>query len=61
MSPGIKLGIGGAAAFVLLNIFMPWLLAMAIVVGVPAAAYFMLDESQRRRLKGQFGRKELGR
>jgi membrane protein implicated in regulation of membrane protease activity len=42
-----------------------WLLtnfwiAVAVMVGLPAAAYLLLDPSQRRRLR-RVGRRELGR
>lgn len=51
---------GGVVGFFILNAFMPWWLAVAIIVGIPAAGYFMLDESQRRRLRSQMNRKQLG-
>lgn len=51
---------GGVVGFLILNAFLPWWLAVAIIVGIPAAGYFMLDESQRRRLKSQMNRKQLG-
>jgi hypothetical protein len=35
-------------------------LSLLVVVGVPAVAYFMLDPSQRRRLR-RASRKEIGR
>ncbi len=61
MSTGSKLALGGAAGFLLLTIIFNVWIALLVVVGLPAAAYFMLDESQRRRLRGTLGRKQLGR
>ncbi|MFW6205033.1 MAG: hypothetical protein ACOC96_08680 [Actinomycetota bacterium] len=61
MSNGAKIALGGAAAFVVLAWLTNFWIALLILVGVPAAAYFMLDESQRRRLRGTLGRKQLGR
>lgn len=62
MSTGSKLALGGAAGFILLWIVTgSFFWALLILVGLPAAAYFMLDESQRRRLRSTLGRKQLGR
>ncbi|GAA2402994.1 hypothetical protein GCM10010420_32710 [Streptomyces glaucosporus] len=56
-----KIAVGGVAA----GLFLWWLtgsflIAVAVIVGVPAVAYLMLDPSQRRRLR-RVTRKELGR
>ncbi|HEX5566565.1 MAG TPA: hypothetical protein VFY14_06475 [Streptomyces sp.] len=54
-----------AAGGVAVGLLLWWLtssfwIAVAVVVGVPAVAYLMLDPSQRRRVR-RVGRKELGR
>jgi Flp pilus assembly protein TadB len=62
MSTGAKAALGIAAViFVLWVLPIPGWLVFAALVGVPLAAYFMLDESQRRRLRSNFGRKQIGR
>ncbi|MFF4209407.1 hypothetical protein ACFYZE_08645 [Streptomyces sp. NPDC001796] len=60
MSRNAKIAIGGVLAGLILWIWLPWWAALLIVLGVPAAAYFTLDPSQRRRLR-RVARKELGR
>ncbi|MGX1268370.1 hypothetical protein [Streptomyces phaeoluteigriseus] len=60
MSKSAKIAAGGVAVGLLLLIWLPWWAALLIMVGVPAAAYLMLDPSQRRRLR-RVTRKELGR
>jgi membrane protein implicated in regulation of membrane protease activity len=60
MSKNAKIAIGGAAAWIVLTIFLSWWAATLIVLGVPAAAYLVLDPSQRRRLR-RLTRKEIGR
>jgi membrane protein implicated in regulation of membrane protease activity len=54
--------VGGVGVGVLTLFFLPWwatLLLIAIVVGVPIAAYRMLDPSQRRRLNSAYKRGKL--
>src|ERR1700721_425804 len=51
MSPHLKWGIGGVVVGLILLGFIPWWLAFALIVGaiaVPAPAWLLLDESQRR-------------
>ncbi|MFD5270348.1 hypothetical protein [Streptomyces sp. NPDC058335] len=60
MSKNAKIAAGGVAVGLLLLIWLPWWAALLIVLGVPAAAYLMLDPSQRRKLR-RVTRKELGR
>jgi membrane protein implicated in regulation of membrane protease activity len=60
MSRNAKIAAGGVAAGIILLFWLPWWIALLIVLGVPAAAYLTLDPSQRRRLR-RAGRKELGR
>jgi len=53
---------GVAVAIVLMIIGVPFWVIAALVVGVPIAGYFMLDPSQRRRLRNQMSRnREIGR
>lgn len=55
---------GGVGVGLLLLIWLPWwvpVLFIAAVVGIPVAAYLMLDPSQRRRLRRIRERKQLGR
>ncbi|MFI0239194.1 hypothetical protein [Streptomyces sp. NPDC016845] len=59
MSRNAKIAAGGVAAGIILLIWLPWWAALLIVLGVPTAAYLMLDPSQRRRLR-RVSRKELG-
>ncbi|MEU5582309.1 MULTISPECIES: hypothetical protein [Streptomyces] len=60
MSTNAKIAAGGVAAGLIMLIWLPWWAALLIVLGVPAAAYLMLDPGQRRRLR-RVTRKELGR
>ncbi|OQD57486.1 hypothetical protein BM536_003010 [Streptomyces phaeoluteigriseus] len=60
MSNNAKIAVGGVAVGLLLLIWLPWWAALLIMLGVPTAAYLMLDPSQRRRLR-RVSRKELGR
>ena len=53
MSPHIKWGIAGVVIGLILFIVSPWL-ALAVIaaaIAIPAAAWMMLDESQRRRYR----------
>jgi len=59
MSSGAKLALGLGAGFVFLWIVFSFWWALLILVGLPVAGYLMLDQSQRRKLRG-LGRKELG-
>lgn len=60
MSRNAKIAVGGVAVGLILLIWLPWWVALLIVVGVPTAAYLTLDPSQRRRLR-RVARKEIGR
>ncbi|GAA3629840.1 hypothetical protein ACLIYM_10945 [Streptomyces fenghuangensis] len=56
-----KIAVGGVAVGLLLWVLTgSFLIALAVVVGVPAIAYLALDPSQRRRVR-RVSRKELGR
>jgi hypothetical protein len=53
MTPHMKWAIGGVVVGLILLIVNPWL-AIALIaaaIAIPTAAYLMLDESQRRRLR----------
>ena len=53
MSPHLKWGIAGVVVGLILFIVSPWLalVVIAAAIAVPTAAWFMLDESQRRRYR----------
>ena len=55
MSPHMKWGIAGVAvALILLATPIPWWVVFALIVvaiAVPATAWLMLDDSQRRRYR----------
>jgi hypothetical protein len=53
MSPHLKWGIAGVVIGLILFIVSPWL-ALAVIaaaIAIPAVAWRMLDESQRRRYR----------
>ncbi|AXG82040.1 hypothetical protein [Streptomyces paludis] len=60
MSTNAKIAIGGVAVGLLLWPLIGFWFSLLVVIGVPAAAYLMLDPSQRRRLR-RINRKEIGR
>ena len=43
--------IGGAAVAILALWLLPFWLFVVLLIGIPVGAYFMLDSSQRRRLR----------
>jgi hypothetical protein len=60
----MKLAIGGIIIGLILLWVLPWeigALIIAAAIAVPVGAYFMLDPSQRRRLKRIQERRQLGR
>ena len=62
MTPHMKWAIGGVIVGLILLAFAPWA-ALALIVAaiaIPTAAYLMLDESQRRRLRENRRRRQLG-
>jgi len=64
VSGRMKLAIGGIIIGLILLWVLPWeigALIIAAAIAVPVGAYFMLDPSQRRRLKRIQERKQLGR
>jgi hypothetical protein len=63
MSPLGKYYIGAGVASVLALMLLPSLIAWLVVIvalGAPVVAYFMLDESQRARLR-RIRRRQIGR
>lgn len=60
MSTKTKIVIGGVAVGLLLMPLIGFWFSLLVVLGVPTAAYLMLDPSQRRRLR-RISRKEIGR
>ena len=64
MSGRTKLAIGGVIVGLILLWLLPWeigALIIAAAIALPVGAYFMLDPSQRRRLKRIQERRQLGR
>jgi uncharacterized membrane protein YfcA len=63
MTPHMKFGIAGVVVGLILFIISPWLAIGVIVaaLAIPAVLYMMLDPSQRRRLRDQRSRRQLGR
>jgi len=63
MTPHTKWAIGGVIVGLILLAVIPWWLAVALIVAaiaIPTGAYLMLDESQRRRLRENRRRRQLG-
>jgi hypothetical protein len=60
MSTNAKIAIGGVAVGLLLMPLIGFWFSLLVVLGVPVAAYLMLDPSQRSRLR-RISRKEIGR
>jgi membrane protein implicated in regulation of membrane protease activity len=59
----MKFGIAGVVIALILLIVLPfWAVAILVVlaIGIPVTAYAMLDPSQRRRLKENRRRRQLG-
>jgi hypothetical protein len=64
VSGRMKLAIGGVIIGLIVLFLLPWevgALIIAAAIAVPVGAYFMLDPSQRRRLKRIQQRRQLGR
>ena len=62
MTPHMKWAIGGVIVGLILLFLFPWIgLALIVAaIAIPTAAYLMLDESQRRRLRENRRRRQLG-
>jgi hypothetical protein len=64
VSGRMKLAIGGVIIGLIVLFLLPWevgALIIAAAIAVPVGAYFMLDPSQRRRLKRIQQRRQLDR
>ena len=64
MSRHVLFAIGGVIVGLILLPWIPWYIIALIIVAaiaIPATAYLMLDPSQRRRLREQRRRGQLGR
>jgi len=64
VSGRMKLAIAGVIIGIILLWALPWeigVLVIAAAIALPVGAYFMLDPSQRRRLKRIQERKQLDR
>lgn len=60
MSRGAKIAIGAVGIGLVLWVLTNFWIAVLVMLGIPAAAYLLLDPSQRRRLR-RVSRKELDR
>ncbi|MEV6583491.1 hypothetical protein AB0M92_35715 [Streptomyces sp. NPDC051582] len=60
MSKRGKVAVAAVAAAIVLFWTVGFWAGLLVLIGVPAAAYLLLDPSQRRRLRG-VSRKQLGR
>ncbi|MCP3818796.1 hypothetical protein [Streptomyces sp. A3M-1-3] len=60
MSKSAKVATGGVVVGVALIWVIGFWPALLVMIGVPVAAYLLLDSSQRRRLR-RVTRKEIGR
>ncbi|MBW5486317.1 hypothetical protein [Streptomyces bambusae] len=60
MSTRAKVAAAGVVAAIVLFLTIGFWPGLLVLIGVPAAAYLLLDPSQRRRLRG-VSRKQIGR
>ncbi|MEU9147401.1 hypothetical protein [Streptomyces sp. NPDC048349] len=60
MSTSGKVAVAGVAAAIVLFWTVGFWAGLLVLIGVPAAAYLLLDSSQRRRVRG-LSRKQIGR
>ncbi|MEV7445348.1 hypothetical protein ACIBTP_21120 [Streptomyces avidinii] len=60
MSTSGKVAVAGVVAAIVLFWTVGFWAGLLVLIGVPAAAYLLLDSSQRRRLRGM-SRKQIGR
>ena len=63
MSGGTKIAIGGVIIGLILLLINPLIavLVIAAAIAIPVGAYFLLDPSQRRRLRNIQRRKQIDR
>ncbi|WP_405426672.1 hypothetical protein [Streptomyces erythrochromogenes] len=55
-----KVAVAGVVAAIVLFWAVGFWAGLLVLIGVPAAAYLLLDSSQRRRVRG-LSRKQIGR
>ncbi|MEV7521274.1 hypothetical protein [Streptomyces sp. NPDC091371] len=60
MSNRGKVAVAGVVAAIVLFWSVGFWAGLLVLIGVPAAAYLLLDPSQRRRVRG-ISRKQIGR
>ncbi|MCX4529340.1 hypothetical protein OG982_27210 [Streptomyces sp. NBC_01551] len=60
MSTRGKVAVAGVVAAIVLFWAVGFWAGLLVLIGVPTAAYFLLDSSQRRRIRGM-SRKQIGR
>ncbi|MFG2990625.1 hypothetical protein ACGFZK_15270 [Streptomyces sp. NPDC048257] len=60
MSTSGKVAVAGVVAAIVLFWTVGFWAGLLVLIGVPAAAYLLLDSSQRRRLRG-ISRKQISR
>lgn len=60
MSTRGKVAVAGVVAAIVLFWSVGFWAGLLVLIGVPAAAYLLLDPSQRRRVRG-ISRKQIGR
>jgi membrane protein implicated in regulation of membrane protease activity len=62
MTPHMKWGIAGVIIGLILFIWNPLaaIVVLGLAIAIPVVAYRMLSESQRRRLREQRRRKQIG-
>ncbi|MEC4020362.1 hypothetical protein [Streptomyces sp. H27-D2] len=60
MSRNAQVAVGGVVVGIILLATIGWF-GLLVLIGVPVAAYLMLDTSQRRWLRRRVGRKQIGR
>ncbi|MER7731440.1 hypothetical protein ABTX80_11220 [Streptomyces erythrochromogenes] len=60
MSNSGKVAVAGVVAAIVLFWAVGFWAGLLVLIGVPAAAYLLLDSSQRRRVRGM-SRKQIGR
>ena len=63
MSPNAKVGIAGVIIGLIVLIFAPWYVSLAIIAAaiiIPAAAWGMLTPGQRQRIRANRRRRSIG-
>jgi len=63
MTPHMRYGLIGVIIGLILLIWLPWwatVIVLGLAIGIPVAAYRTLSPEQRRRIRQQRGRKQIG-